>query len=432
MSGHRRATHQPVGPVALVSTLPDPVDAEPPAPESGKVIAPQDFFTPDALDDPYPVYDRLRAQPVQEIGDSGFFVVSSWDAVAEAAGRPEDFSSNLTAAMVYRPDGTVTAFGMDGPGGPSHVLATADEPVHSLHRKPVLLKLAAKRLLALEPVIGGIFDELWTGTDMDWMAQVANRLPMLVVADLLGLPRHDIDDLVRRAYASAGLLDGPVDDDHLTTGAVAAMELGGYLIDQFTRAATTPRDDLMGQLAITCAAGELDPTTASLTLIQLVSAGAESTASLLGSAVWLLGSRPKVQRELRDSPALLTAFIEEVLRYESPFRGHYRHVNADTILAGTDLPAGARLLLLWGAANRDPDRFDHPGEFRLDRPGGRSHLAFGKGLHFCVGAALARLEARVVLRELLDRTTWLDTPLRPEWLRSVLVRRPARLDLRMR
>ncbi len=396
------------------------------------MIAPQDFFDPDALDDPYPVYERLRAQPVQEIGDSGFFVASTWDAVVEATARTDDFSSNLTAAMVYRPDGTVTAFGMDGPGGPSHVLATADEPRHTLHRKPVLLKLAAKRLLALEPVIDGIFDELWTGADMDWMSHVANRLPMRVVADLLGLPADDVDDLVRRAYASAGLLDGPVDEDHLAAGGVAAMELGGYLIDHFNRAATAPGDDLMGQLAIACAAGELDPTTASLILIQLVAAGAESTASLLGSAVWLLGSRPQVQRQIRDNPSLLTVFIEEVLRYESPFRGHYRHVTTDTALAGTTLRSGAHLLLLWGAANRDPSRFEQPDQFRLDRVGARSHLTFGKGLHFCVGAALARLEARVVLGRLLQHTTWLETPERPEWLRSVLVRRPARLDLQMR
>lgn len=395
------------------------------------MIAPQDFFAPDALDDPYPLYSRLRDRPVCQIGDSGFFVASTWEAVSDAANRPDDFSSNLTATMVYRPDGTVTPFGMDGLGGPSHVLATADEPRHALHRKPVLLKLAAKRLLALEPVITSIFDELWTGSDPDWMAAVANRLPMTVVAELLGLPRTDIDDLIRRAYASTQLLDGPLADEDLATSAVAALELGAYLVDKFTEAAATPGDDLMGQLAIACAAGELDPTTAGLILTQLVAAGAESTASLLGSAVWLLGSRPAVQREVRADPALLPVFIEEVLRYESPFRGHYRHVTADTTLAGTALPAGAHVFLLWGAANRDPLRFDAPDEFRLNRGDARSHLSFGKGLHFCVGAALARLEARVVLRQLLDRTSWLEAPQQPAWVRSVLVRRPARLDLRM-
>ena len=389
------------------------------------MIAAQDFFAIETLNDPYPLYDRLRATPVQRFADSEFHLVSTWDAVIEATARTEDFSSNLTATMVYHPSGAVSPFSMEGPGGASHVLATADEPVHAPHRKPVVLRLAAKRLLALEPVISAMFDELWTGEDLDWM-MIANRLPMTVVAHLLGLPDDDVDDLVRRAYASTQLLDGLVDEQQLAAAAVAAMELGGYLTDRFARAATDPGDDLMGQLAT-----DLDAATAGLILIQLVAAGAESTASLLGSAAWLLGARPELQRRVREDPGLLNTFIDETLRYESPFRGHYRHVLRDTTLAGSELIAGEHLLLLWGAANRDPRQFDSPNEFRLDRDTTRTHLGFGRGLHFCVGAALARLEARTVLARLLDRTTWLEAPEQPEWLPSVLVRRPARLDLRM-
>ncbi|WNG80841.1 cytochrome P450 [Mycobacterium sp. ITM-2016-00316] len=389
------------------------------------MIAAQCFFGT-GLDDPYPLYDLLRADPVQQIDDSGFFVVSTWDAVIEATARPGDFSSNLTATMVYRPDGSVSPFEMAGAGDPSHVLATADDPLHAAHRKPVLLKLAAKRLLALEPVIGAGFEELWTGTDLEWMAQVANRLPMMMVARLLGLPDTDVDELVRCAYASTQLLDGLVDDRQLAAAGLAAMELGGYLVGQFNSSAADPGDNLMGQLA-----RDLDAGTAALVLIQLVAAGAESTAALLGSAAWLLGTRPDVQRQVRDTPALLGAFIDEVLRYESPFRGHYRHVLTDCSLAGTELRAGQHLLLLWGAANRDPRQFDSPNEFRLDRGATRTHLGFGKGLHFCVGAALARLQARTVLGRLLDHTTWLEAPGRPVWLPSVLVRRPARLDLKI-
>ena len=392
------------------------------------MIAAQDFFSLPALTDPYPVYDRLRADPVQQIDDSDFFVVSTWDAVIEATARPDDFSSNLTATMVYRPDGTVSPFQLEGLGGGSHVLATADEPVHAAHRKPVVLKLAARRLLSLQPVISEAFDELWTTGDLEWMSAVANRLPMMVVAHLLGLPDADVDDLVRRAYASTQLMDGLVEADQLAAAALAAMELGGYLIDRFNIAARHPEDDLMGELATT---DDLDATSAGFILIQLVAAGAESTASLLGSAAWLLGSRPHVQRRIRDDPGLLDAFIDEVLRYESPFRGHYRHVTTDCALAGTELRAGRRLLLLWGAANRDPQKFSSPNEFRLDRSPVRTHLGFGKGIHFCVGAALARLEARTVLGRLLQRTSWIEAPRQPEWLPSVLVRRPARLDLEM-
>lgn len=389
------------------------------------MIAAQRFFET-GLDDPYPLYDLLRADPVQQIDDSGFFVVSTWDAVIEATARPGDFSSNLTATMVYRPDGSVSRFEMAGAGDPSHVLATADDPRHAAHRKPVLLKLAAKRLLGLEPVIGAGFEELWTGTDLEWMAQVANRLPMMMVARLLGLPDTDVDELMRRAYASTQLLDGLVDDHQLAAAGLAAMELGGYLVGQFNSSVADPGDNLMGQLA-----RDLDAGTAALVLIQLVVAGAESTAALLGSAAWLLGTRPDVQRQVRETPALLGVFIDEVLRYESPFRGHYRHVLTDCTLAGTELRAGQHLLLLWGAANRDPRQFDSPNEFRLDRGATRTHLGFGKGLHFCVGAALARLQARTVLGRLLDHTTWWEAPGQPVWLPSVLVRRPARLDLKI-
>jgi cytochrome P450 family 144 len=119
-----------------------------------------------------------------------------------------------------------------------------------------------------------------------------------------------------------------------------------------------------------------------------------------------------------------------VLRYEPPFRGHYRHVVRDTMLAGVELAAGERLLLLWGAANRDPSRFPTPDEFRLDRGvAGKGHISFGKGAHFCVGAALARLEARIVLGQVLSQTTHVSVAHAARWLPSLLVRRLERLEL---
>jgi cytochrome P450 len=144
----------------------------------------------------------------------------------------------------------------------------------------------------------------------------------------------------------------------------------------------------------------------------------------------ILSTRPDIQQQVRENPDLLGPFIEEALRYEPPFRGHYRHVLADTTLGGTDLPAGSRLLLLWGAANRDPAQFDAPHEFRLDRPGGKGHITFGKGAHFCVGAALARLEAHIVLRAVLDRTAGIDAIEIGPWLPSILVRRREYLVLK--
>jgi cytochrome P450 len=207
------------------------------------------------------------------------------------------------------------------------------------------------------------------------------------------------------------------------------MELGNYIHGQFIRAAADPEDNLLGALAAARTAGEIEEMTAQMMMVILFGAGGESTASLLGNSMEILATRPDIQQQVRENPDLLGPFIEESLRYEPPFRGHYRHVVADTTLRGTDLPAGSGLLLLWGAANRDPAQFDAPHEFRLNRPGGKGHITFGKGAHFCVGAALARLEAQIVLRAVLDRTSRIDAVDIGPWLPSILVRRREHLQL---
>jgi cytochrome P450 family 144 len=398
------------------------------------VCDPIELFDADVLQDPYPLYDHLRAAgPVGQIGESGFYAVSSWGAVVDAIARVDDFSSNLTATMVYQPDGTITPFTMAPIGDPSHALAVADDPAHALHRKLLLPHLAAKKIRALEAFVADTADRLWIdglrAGRIEWMGAMANRLPMIVVARLIGVPEADVDKLVEWGYAGTQLLEGLVSADQLAAAAGSVMELGGYITDQFARAAANPQNNLLGDLASACAAGELDDAVALSMMITLFAAGGESTASLLGSAAWILATRPDIQQRVRENPELLGAFIDETLRYEPPFRGHYRHVTVDTVLSGTELHAGSRLLLLWGAANRDPARFHAPDEFRLDRADGKGHISFGKGAHFCVGAALARLEATVVLRRLVESTTAIDVADVGRWLPSLLVRRLERLEL---
>jgi cytochrome P450 len=398
---------------------------------------PIEFFGAKSIQDPYPLYDRLRAAgAVHRIGDSGFYVVCSWNAINDAINRPQDFSSNLTATMTYTADRAVVPFEMDQPGGPTQVLATADDPVHALHRKMLVPQLSAKRIRAMEPYISETFDRLWAdgvhNDRIEWMSSLANRLPMMIVARLIGVPDGDVDQLVKWAGASTQLLDGLVDQDQLAASGIAAWELGNYIRDHFGPAAADPRDDLIGALATACAAGDFDELTAQMMMVILFGAGGESTASLLGSSAWILADRPAIQQQVRDDPPLLGAFIEEALRFEPPFRGHYRHVVTDTTLSGVDLPAGSRLLLLWGAANRDPVQFETPNEFRLDRSLGKGHITFGKGVHFCIGAALARLEAQIVLGMLLDRTSWIEPADVGKWLPSILVRRLERLELTIR
>jgi len=401
------------------------------------VVDPTDFFAHAAIQDPNPLYDTMRSRGgVNRIGDSVFYAVCSWDAVIEAVNRVDDFSSNLTATMVYHDDGTVTPFDMGPLGGPMHALATADDPLHAGHRKLLLPHLSAKRVRVIEEFAAATAKRLWSetsaGGQIEWMSAVANRLPMTVVAHLLGLPEDDVDKLIRLGYATTTLLDGLVSASQLEAAGMAAMELSGYVLEHFEKASEEPRPGLIGDLAARTKSGELEQLPALAIMLTLFSAAGESTASLLGSAAWILADRPGVQQQLRDRPELLGAFIEETLRYESPFRGHYRHVVADTTLAGVELPAGSRLLLMWGAANRDPRHFDRPNDFRLDRSGGRGHLAFGKGAHFCVGASLARLEAQIVLRMLLEQTRWIDAVDVGRWLPSILVRRLERLQLNIR
>jgi cytochrome P450 len=393
-----------------------------------------DFFGTDALQDPYPLYDRMREHaPVHRIGESSFHAVCGWDAVTDAVSRVEDFSSNLTATMVYTDDGTVTPFDMGTLGGPQHALATADDPLHDVHRKLLVPHLSARRIRVIEEFAEATANHLWrervVGGEIEWMSAVANRLPMMVVARLLGLPEDDVDQLIRLGYATTTLLDGVVAPAQLEAAGVAAMELAGYVMEHFAKAGETPAPGLIGDLAARYAAGKLEQFPALSIMLTLFSAAGESTASLLGSAVWILVTHQNIQEQVRADPELLGAFIEETLRYESPFRGHYRHVVRDTTLAGVDVPADSQLLLMWGAANRDPRQFDAPNEFRLDRTDSKGHIAFGKGAHFCVGAALARLEAHIGLRMLLEQTRWIEPAEIGQWLPSILVRRLNHLKL---
>jgi cytochrome P450 family 144 len=386
------------------------------------------------IQDPYPLYERMHAAgPVHRIGDTDFYAVTGWDTVHEAVTRCEDFSSNLTATMMRDADGVVGMFPIGELGGPTQALATADDPAHAVHRKALIPQLAAKRIRAIEPFVAETSTHIWEarvhGGHIEWMGAMANRLPMMIVGRIIGVPDQDIDKLIRWGYGATQFVEGLVTQEQLAAAGVAVMELSGYITEQFHRAAASPQDNLLGDLAAACATGELGEFTALAMMITLFSAGGESTASLIGSAAWILATHPAIQHQVRERPELFGAFLEEVLRYEPPFRGHYRHVVHDTELGGVALHAGSRLLLMWGAANRDPSHFEDPDQFRLDRAGGRSHLTFGKGAHFCVGAALARLEATVVLRQLLERTTLVQAAETGRWLPSLLVRRLDHLEL---
>lgn len=421
------------------STLAGPLTRPVPRPQPGLVTVRERnlgeaLFDERFIQDPYPLYARMLATaPVHRVAASDFYAVCSRDAVLDAVGRPNDFSSNLTGTMVYRPNGTVGLFPMDGLAGPTQVLATADDPAHAVHRKQVIPQLAAKRIQALEPFVVDKTQQLWREKPRDgpieWMSAMANRLPMMVVCRLIGVPEYDAEQLAAWSYSSTQLLEGLVSTDQLAAAGTAAAQLMGYVAERLQHARSNPPENLLGDLAAACAAGVLDATTAQLMVVMLFGAGGESTAALIGSATKIIATHPEIQHRLRANPGIVPAFLEEVLRFEPPFRGHYRHVRNDCTLAGHALQAGSRVILLWGAANRDPAHFLAPNEFRVGRLDNNRHISFGRGAHFCIGAALARLEARIVLAHLLTHTARIDAVEPARWLPSLLVRRLERLVL---
>jgi cytochrome P450 len=383
-----------------------------------------DLLDESVLASPYQAFDQMRAAgPVHADTALGLFFVIDHETIREVLDNPEVYSSHLVAVL-QRGEATVSLSDSVVPEG-TDVLAIADPPAHSAHRKLVQPTFGKREVQGLRAAIDrevtGRVEALVAQGGGDWMSMVASPVPVRVISGILGLPDEDADRLVRWSDMAVELLGGLADDDRLAVIYQALAEFMVYVVD---RIADAPRG-LMVTIRDAVEAGQLGRDEAMSMVLQLVAAGTESTTSLLGSAVRILAADADLQSRLRGDPALIDDLIEETLRLESPFRGHFRVATRDTTLAGTPIPAGGRLMLLWGAANRDPDQFDEPELLDLSRPSIKGHLGFGRGIHFCLGAHLARLEAQRAIGCLLDRTD--DVELAPEhadrYHPSLLIRR---------
>jgi cytochrome P450 len=388
------------------------------------------------IDDPYPFYRQLRAEaPVWEISGTGLFAVSTFELLAEAAARVEDFSSNISC-LLYRDDVGLPRRLSYGDVG-VQALATADPPMHALHRNTVFPELVAKRMTELEPDIvdianGCVTRALGKGT-FEFMAEIGNVVPISMISRLIGFHDSNLDQLLGAAVDSTAMLGSTLSFEGLLERMARTGEIQAWIADQLSAALKEPGDDLLGAVARGVNGRVFSDFEANVILHTLLSAGGESTSSLLGNAVRLLAEDEELQAHLRRNPEWVPAFIEEALRLESPFRYLMRSVPKDTTLGGVDIPSGATVLLLWGAANRDPVHFERPDEVDLQRQVPRRHVAFGRGIHHCVGAPLARIEALNVLTMLLDRTSSiaLDSERAPRWVNSLLVRRHDQLPVRL-
>jgi cytochrome P450 family 144 len=402
----------------------------------------RDWLAPEWLENPYERFTWLRRHaPVCEIGASRVFAVASFALVEQALAAGADLSANLTGVLIRGDTGEPEPFVLGGVGDANAVLATADPPGHDVHRRVVQPELAAGRIGALEGelrerVVRRVAPFVAAGGG-EWTAAVANPIPSEVISRLFGLPETDLARVMDWAMQGGAMLAGTIGKPALHALVQETGRLTAYLA-QHARAARADAAlrgaaPLLAALLAAEAQGDLTRGQLLGIAVVLVGAGGESTASLLGSAVRLLAERPALQAQLRGDPALLPRYVEEVVRLESPFRGHYRAVLRPTRLGGVALAPGDRLLLLWASANRDEARFERPDEIDLARRHPRDHLGFGRGIHFCVGAALARLEARVALEELLARTRGftLDPAQPPVHVPSLFVRRLAQLPLRV-
>jgi cytochrome P450 len=237
------------------------------------------------------------------------------------------------------------------------------------------------------------------------VSEYAQPFAMLVIADLLGVPESD-HETFREMLLARGQ-DGAVG----STDRELAHSPLEYLYARFTEYVedrrSSPRGDVLTGLALATFPDGSTPEVIDVVRIaaNLFAAGQETTVRLLASALQMLAERPELQQLLRSERERIPGFVEEMLRFESPIKGDFRLTRVPATIGGVDIPAGTTVMVLNGAANRDPRRFERPDEFVVDRADARAHIAFGHGVHTCPGAPLARAEARVSLERLLDRTT---------------------------
>ncbi len=350
-------------------------------------------------DNPYPVWKRLRDEaPLYYNEKVDFFALS----------RHVDVAPELTNWQTYRSGkGTTTDIIMSGVEVPPGIILFEDPPLHDLHRKLLSGVFTPRRMAAVEPkareFCSHALDPLIGSDGFDFIAHIGALMPMRTIGYLLGIPQQDqaaIRDGTDSTIALADGQPGEVDPDMFAkTIAVFA--------DYVEWRAEHPSDDLMTDL-LNAEVEELDGTRRKLTRIELLTyigtiagAGNETTTRLIGFIGQLLSDHPDQRRELVADKSLIPGAIEEVLRYEAPSPVQARYMARDAEYYGTVVPEGSVMLLLNGSANRDEAQYTDPDRFDIHR--NPRHLSFGHGLHFCLGSALARMEGRVALEEVLKR-----------------------------
>ena len=409
------------------------------------VIGVDPLFDPAVVEDPYGYFAELRDRdPVHLVEGTGTFLVTRMDLIHHVVGDTATFSSNSNAFLAMGANGhpsLLDALG-DAPAPDidgMEIIATADPPVHSRQRK-VLTGLFSRRSIEsraeeVRALVDDILDPFIDAGRVEWMADVAEDIPAVMIARLLGVPDSATTFLKETGFATVEQIGGFATEDRRGELRDLMTRLGplGEEYERVRSGGDVAPDTVLAMCVAAIEAGDLDDLEAIATLMLLVSAGTESTTSMLGTGARILADDRVLQDRLRADPDLIPNFVEEVCRLDPPFRGHYRRATVDTTLGGTSIPAGSRLVLVWPAANRDERAFEDPLDLRLDRSAPRHHVGFGWGIHLCLGAPLARLEGRVTFERLLARTRHVapDGGGELRHHQSLMIRRLLELPLRL-
>ena len=360
-------------------------------------------------DQPYGVYEELRAGgPL--VGSSLGLVTTSHRVASEVL-RSDRFGVGWDRSAAPRLIRWALRFGDEldatGVAEPPSMLVV-DPPDHTRFRRLVSRAFTPRATAAFEPVVQRTAEALLDalelrGGTVDLVETYAAQLPVLVIADLLGVPVERREDFLRWGAAAAATLDPGLSFRRYLAAERGLRAMHAFLREHFQRLRREPADDLVSRLVGLPDDEALTERELHATVMLLLGAGFETTVNLLGNGVVLLDAHRDQREALLADPAGWDGAVEEVLRHDSPVQITGRTAKADAVVAGRDVRAGTRVTVLLGAANRDPEVFDDPARFDVTRANARDHLAFSAGIHYCVGAGLARLEGVVGLRTLTER-----------------------------
>ncbi len=392
-------------------------------------------FDPDFRADPYPFYDRLRAEEPAHRSPVGLVVLTRYDDVAQTLRNPA-MSRDVDTTATPRTDPISVRRRERAQAGTKTIL-NLDPPDHTRLRRLVSKAFTPRAVERLRTRIEHLVDDVLEQAAAEGRMEVVDRLafpiPFQVISDLLALPDDRTDDIRAWSQLLTASLEPTVSLEAFDDADEAALALRAHLTEIIAARRADLGDDVLSALIVAEEDGERLSADELLSfVILLYVAGHETTVNLIGNGLLaLLGHRSELER-WRDDPALDATAVDELLRFDGPVQHTVRVAMEPMAFHGVEVEAGDSLLCVLGAANRDPAVFDEPNALRLDRPNAAQHLAFASGIHYCLGASLAKLEAGIAISRLIRRFEHLELLDEPEFRDRLTIRGVERMELALR